>query len=343
MVACLLLRERLSLRIGEADNPGPSLRYRASYPAVDLSTAVTAHTQLRYTAVLLDFDTWAAAAGFPPLGALVDLGDRTLNAVVKARLQHLAASRVGPSNGAYLLAGIQHKHPYLKGHLVESWKMQSVWDRKAPHFTRMPIDEVVLHAMVMVALVWRWPRFACALALGFYGLLRPSDLTRLRVGHLRLPHEVASWRRPVIVACIVLPKTRYRAARLQAVTVDEPWVVTLCSWALAGCSQQDLLVPGGSVALNARFQQLSRACRTHHLPYSPASLRGGGAVALLQSLGLSELMFRGRWDSVKSLTHYLQEGLAGLAICHLSPATAAVVNQLAALLPAAAASDTRSA
>ena len=70
--------------------------------------------------------------------------------------------------------------------------------------------------------------------------------------------------------------------------------------------------------------------------YSLGSLRGGGAVAdfVAGRPSLTDLMFHGRWDCPRSLSHDLQMGLATLAATRLPTDSAALVTQLAALLPA---------
>ena len=72
-----------------------------------------------------------------------------------------------------------------------------------------------------------------------------------------------------------------------------------------------------------------------HIAYSPASLRPGGALHVFAqgNASLADLMYRGRWDCAKTLSHYLQEGFAALATVLVPPTSAQVIRGLAELLP----------
>ena len=68
---------------------------------------------------------------------------------------------------------------------------------------------------------------------------------------------------------------------------------------------------------------------------TPGSLRPGGVVRDFAEgrANLMEIMFHGRWESVKSLTRYLQAGLAAHAVLNLPPGCRARCSCLCALLP----------
>ena len=68
--------------------------------------------------------------------------------------------------------------------------------------------------------------------------------------------------------------------------------------------------------------------------YSPASLRPGGAIAYhLRHDCLSRLLYHGRWHSVKTVQHYLHEGVAATVASSLAPGPAALVARLGGMLP----------
>ena len=54
---------------------------------------------------------------------------------------------------------------------------------------------------------------------------------------------------------------------------------------------------------------------------------------------LTEILFAGRWDSLKSLNHYLQEGMAAYAASKLPGERRELVASLANMLPALARSS----
>ncbi len=130
-------------------------------------------------------------------------------------------------------------------------------------------------------------------------------------------------------------KTRNRAARVQSVVIHDFEAVRLLEVALHGVSQTTLLLPGGTAGFRLRFAELLSALHVGHLAYSPASLRPGGALHIFSggNASLADLMYRGRWDCAKTLSHYLQEGFAALASVLVAPAAAGTIRGLADLLP----------
>ena len=135
---------------------------------------------------------------------------------------------------------------------------------------------------------------------------------------------------------ITKPKTRLRGARLQAVVIHDPVTLALAALALSThLGQSALVLPGGASELRRCFDELLRAVGASGLPYSSASLRGAGAVADFSHArsSLTDVMFHGRWESVSSVTHYLQMGLAALATAQLPEDAALRCCRLAALLP----------
>ncbi len=102
---------------------------------------------------------------------------------------------------------------------------------------------------------------------------------------------------------------------------------------LVGVSPNEYVVPGAAAGLRLRFTELLKVLRMSHVVYSPASLRRGSALYYFSARGssLADLMYRGRWDSSRTLSRYLQEGFAVLATTLVMPAEAAVIRELAAL------------
>ena len=52
------------------------------------------------------------------------------------------------------------------------------------------------------------------------------------------------------------------------------------------------------------------------------------------NFSVTEIMFAGRWDSLRTLNHYLQEGLAAYAVSCLPQDRRELVQSLVELLPA---------
>ena len=54
---------------------------------------------------------------------------------------------------------------------------------------------------------------------------------------------------------------------------------------------------------------------------------------MLRYFSVTEIMFAGRWDSLRTLNHYLQEGLAAYAVSCLPQDRRELVQSLVELLP----------
>ena len=118
-----------------------------------------------------------------------------------------------------------------------------------------------------------------------------------------------------------------RAARIQSVHVADALLATLGMRCVGRLPPTTRLCPGG-------FQALLSAVGLCASPYTPASLRRGGAVAdVLRGCSLTFIMFHGRWAAVKTTTHYLQSGLAAHVAATLPTPARLLVKTFAAALP----------
>lgn len=156
-------------------------------------------------------------------------------------------------------------------------------------------------------------RFAAALGLGFLGLLRPVEITTLKLKDIVVPSLLLG---PVDRLFLQLgrTKTSLRGGALhQHVRIDDsilvPFVATLLE-ALKGKKDVPLL-PGGAGAFRRLWDSALEDLRVPHTSMdglTPASLRAGGATHLFantQDIGL--VKWRGRWTSDRTLETYLQE------------------------------------
>eukprot|EP00971_Amphidinium_carterae_P122206 2419683-Amphidinium_carterae.1 len=83
------------------------------------------------------------------------------------------------------------------------------------------------------------------------------------------------------------------------------------------------------------FEQIRRHLLLHQSAFTLSTLRGGGAIHHLQSCqSIAYLQWLGRWSSEKSVSHYLQLGLAASALVSIPSAARDGVLRLAALAPA---------
>ena len=115
--------------------------------------------------------------------------------------------------------------------------------------------------------------------------------------------------------------------------VRRPWAVTALGALLADVAMEVALCTRGTSGLRDRFRALLDGLLIPREAYSPASLRPGGAIAFhLAHDDLGKLLYHGRWDSTKTVQHYLHEGVSATAASALPRRTAQLIVPMSALL-----------
>jgi len=204
---------------------------------------------------------------------------------------HLYVNHQTRQSAAETLNALTQKYGFLRHSLGGPWDILRTWDTLEPGQHHLPIPLSVLRA-----LCWNWSKFAVTLALGFYGLLRPSESINMRRQDVSLPHEHLQG--DVLYLRVGQPKTRNKAAKQQHVRVDEPglafWVETI----LFSVPMYSRIWHGSLRAFQMRLETIL-----------PSSLRPGGATYLfrLWEENLPRLQWRGRWRSFRMLEIYVQE------------------------------------
>ena len=265
----------------------------AAAPHLDLREGITEVTRLRYAAALQRYELWAQGADLPSSEKLAEAQPRLLNATLIACLQDMASRASPVGHGTELLASFMHTFPWTRGTLTEAWKAQRVWEKAIPSFGRTPLDADVLDAIVLLALHWGWPLTATALAVGMAAYLRPQELALLRGAAGRILRRPGT--QPVLVLTLVRPKTRFRAARWQAVTVRDRAAVRLAELHFVPLGDEHHLLVGGTAGLGKRMVLLLTALGVPPGIFTPGSLRPGGVVRDFTAgrSNLMEVMFHG--------------------------------------------------
>ena len=200
--------------------------------------------------------------------------------------------------------------PHLRGQLGAVWGLISKWQEQEPIERTMVMPASVFRAAVALALLWDWPLFAAALLLGFHGLLRPNEFLTLKRKHLVLPRDILSNDQICYVA-ILHSKTRRYVLRQHARISDEVSVGFLD--AVFGCYPADSFLFGCSLSVfrnrwGKLFGHLGIPTSEAAKGITPKSLRGSGASWLYHvTEDVGKVLWRGRWQSRKTLEHYLQD------------------------------------
>lgn len=206
--------------------------------------------------------------------------------------------------------------------------MLTTWKQTAPGELRLPLPLEVLWAGFVACIADDQLFMGAALLIGFFGMLRPGELLALRRSDVKLPADFP-WRTygERAILAIRKPKTAKTAGRIQHVVLDEVDAVRWLEWV---CSQrQQVLFEFNERDFARLFQQVLHRVRITSIKFTPASLRAGGATHEFLAHGdIAKLRWRGRWQAVKTMDHYVQEIAAALVTTRLPDATRQLIQQL---------------
>eukprot|EP00971_Amphidinium_carterae_P128338 2542477-Amphidinium_carterae.1 len=237
------------------------------------------------------------------------------------------------SAGLETLAAIQAFHPRSVGTTPRAWKTVREWKRTQPLSIRAPLPLSVLLAMTVAAWACGWRRTAGLLLLSYDALLRPGEAAGGLRSHLILPHDLAGEEGS---ALFVIPdsKTAARTVHVQSVILFHRPVIALLTDVFGSDSARTPLMPGGLTQFTKRFYQLKNMLGIGSSPWSPASLRGGGAVEYARSTqNITYLQWKGRWANPRTMVHYLQLSLGAQSYATVSAESHQRIVALARLAP----------
>ncbi|CAE7563489.1 unnamed protein product [Symbiodinium natans] len=228
---------------------------------------------------------------------------------------------------AETLNALAQRFGWLRSSLAAPWNLVKTWEQLEPVQHHPPVPKAVNDALVVTALLWRWPRMAALLVLGFFGLLRPSELIGLRRQDLALPGD--HFEEDVLYIRVPHPKTRFRAATSQHVRVEFPGVATWITLVVGTTPMWRRIWNGSWASFKLRFGALQTEV-LGAVTFLPSSLRPGGATFLFRywDEDLTRLQWRGRWKSFRMLETYVQELGATEVLVRFSPGVRCRVGSL---------------
>ena len=311
------------VRVGEASHPGPRRAERVPRPARDFTHGLDAATWARYRGHGVRFAVWLAGSSRTSVDLLAH--DTHLIRLNDALVQYteFCWRRGSPREDAE--GAILHTQTvwwWTRGRLRRAWSSIRAWKLAQPPALRLPALASVTRAVVVRALEHRCPRVAVLVWIGFHGMLRPQELLSMRASHAVFIDEADPDVPPSRVAlAIPQPKTRRTGAREQFVMLDEPGLLILLSAVKAATPPNGLIWNGSADNLRQRYAALQAELGVAH-PTPLSGLRAGGATHhFLQWQDVGGLRLRGRWASLRTLDHYVQESTAALRGALEAPAT----------------------
>ena len=275
------------------------------------------------------------------------LGDVIHNAecacVVLCRyIQHLHDYKAKVTLAVETLLSAQWRHRNLRGCLTEPWDLIVSWKKELPLRMRTPLPLPLVQGLFRWCMArglgcaggqaHLWVRFAISLLVGFHALLRPCEIYGILRACVGLPSEILPFAQelesPRASLVIIEPKNWRHAGRHQVAFLSHGPTISWLRWLTAGMPDMAYVFPS---LLQARKLLASAVDGLHlmGLGICLASLRAGGATELFKSTAnLPIVQYAGRWASLRTLAHYIQEASAAQTLVRVGVETRALVHEL---------------
>jgi len=316
-------------RLGEAENPGPRPRREApSRIGIDLERPVISLVEkaLRDRCVGL-FDDWLARRFCGLATSQICTNGALLSRLLREFGKEFFAQQGSEREFREAILGIRDRYQDLRWTLGGAWELAERWSLHEPGKARTVLSKRVMQAMVSIALLWKWYRFAGLLLCGFTCPFHPSELYAIKKIDLVLPSDqLEEGEGAELYIRILEPKTRFRGPRRQHGAVDDPLVIAYMEALFGGASPEEPVFPPGKNAFRNRWDKVcvKLGITPRDIPSGavPAVIRGSAATQLFkQTKSIPLTMWRGRWQVQKTLEYYLQETGGHSFLALQSPAT----------------------
>jgi integrase len=245
---------------------------------------------------------------------------RTIDRWFAAWLDHYYEHEHGKfTYASWAFNSLKHHLPYLQGHMYESASRLRGWDRlhESTSTSHPPLTWELSCVISGLFLSWHDIPSAICVILGFHCYLRISEVVNLRAVDIARRHDPRLGGAHVRMA-IALPDTK--SGKNHYVSITDESVATILTVYLNSrhFHPHHRVFPFTEPEqLRQRFRMALSALNITHARYVFHSLRHGGASSdHLKGHTIEQIVFRGRWKSIKSATRYIQ---TGRAIMHTVP------------------------
>ena len=252
---------------------------------------------------------------------LFTLSTSHTDAVLERFIDHLHSKKKKQKSalsiGKHAVLFVQIVKPRLRFQLKAVWASLKAWEEQEPSQLRSPIPlPVVIGLLCQSRLTGhvcddqkenlKLLRFSALVGLGYFALLRPGELLKLKGEDVDLPNQL-TFGSPCVTVRIQKPKNFRQLGHSQFSVVYQTDTCNWISWLKSVTKNRELLWPHSQTEFRRMFKhQCSRIVGPHH-PFTPASLRAGGATYMFDMhVEVNRLRLLGRWANVQSLEHYVQ-------------------------------------
>ncbi|CAK0813826.1 unnamed protein product, partial [Prorocentrum cordatum] len=170
--------------------PAAAPRPPTARPAgVDLTAArgLTPVVQERRAALVSQLQHWPAGHGGPSWDLYILMDPATVARYLAMHGQFLCDTMRSRHDYDETINAVVDANRALRHRLDAAWDISFTWKHLTPGSNHQAMPEALLLASVSLALAWGWRDVAGCLPLGFFGMMRPFELLRLRFGDLVLP------------------------------------------------------------------------------------------------------------------------------------------------------------
>ena len=270
---------------------------------------------------------WCVVHSKPMPDDLKGDADEMANLLID-HVQFLFDSQKGVSAGRAAILAVQHRFRLHSSVLIGAWDSVKAWEGREPVRMRIPLPPLILEAMFVHAMFTgfesigdesrEWICFAIGLIVSFCSFLRPCEWTALAAGRVGVPSGRLQGLVNKAILTIMNAKNRRLFGRIQVAVCEDVRAIDWLTWLIHALPGTARLAPGGTPRFRKYFDRCVRALGIAHLGLTPASLRAGGAThSFNRGLDLGHIKFRGRWASLRTLEHYLQEATGVLVMLRL--------------------------
>lgn len=311
----------LSLRIGEAKNPGPrGVRAPRGF-SLEFAPIQSASSVALGDRCWQDFLNWCGTfLSTDPIDLFVRVPLFLVQSVRKYG-DNLFQSGGSLLYYRHLVLAAQRRVPGCKQFIHVAWDLASRWEAVEPTTHRTPVPYAVVQAMISVGWNLGWRRWVGVTTLAFFGIARIGEVLNCRRSDLLLPNDLIDDQNVAAFLLLRRSKTSFRqAAKVQHLKINDGSAVRILDFIYKDFPAQAFLFHASPNVYRRRWDVILRLLlfdASHRM--TPGGLRGGGAIhEYRRGAGISDIQWRMRLKNVVTLEAYIQEVAALSVMTNLS-------------------------
>ena len=303
----------LSLRAGEASNPGPGVSNRRNRARVTLENlpVLSAATIALEARELERFIAWCGhyLRTMSP-GEIFDAVPVFLGHCLRSYGDISFQNGGALSNFRHLILACQRWKPMFRAFAYPAWELVARWENQEPVNHRPPIPEALCKAICFLSWNFGWFDFIGATLLAFYGGGRIGEVLKCRRHDLVLPSDTFDpEQRCAFLQLRAFKSLNRQPARIQHMKITDVGAIHLLTAIFDNKSTKSLLFEGSPHQYRRRWDFLINLLKIEkNLRLTPGGLRGGAAVAMYRAeRPISDIAWTLRLRHQGTLESYLQE------------------------------------